>query len=189
MAGALGTIGLGGTIVGGFMQAMGASQSADSQAAMYNYQANLAKINQELSLQQGAAEAQQYGQKARQQMGQLKAAQGASGIDVNSGSALAVQAGQRSAAEIDNAQIRSNAARTAYNYGTQAEAYSTAASNVESAKGLNIASSILGTVSSVSSKWLQGQQMGLWSSSNPLGVLGEAFGSSTTYPTIANDQT
>jgi hypothetical protein len=110
-------------------------------------------------------------------MGLIKATQGSSGTDVNSGSATQVQASQRTVAGIDNAQIRSNAARTAYNYSTQATAYDNAAENVKSSEGINLASSILGTTASVSSKWLQGQQMGLWGKVDQ-----------TTYSTIAQDQ-
>ena len=177
MAAALGTIGLGTTIAGGVVGAIGSYASSESQASAYRYQASVARINEELSFQQGANQAAEYGTKARQQMGLIKATQGSSGTDVNSGSATQVQASQRTVTGIDNAQIRSNAARTAYNYSVQATAYDNAAENVKSSEGINLASSILGTTASVSSKWLQGQQMGLWGKADQ-----------TTYPTIAQDQ-
>jgi hypothetical protein len=53
-------------------------------------------------------------------VGRTKAAQAASGIDVNSGSAVSVQASERMLGMLDALTIRSNAARAAYGY--QAEA-------------------------------------------------------------------
>lgn len=166
MATAVGLVGIGATALGGTFSAIGAARSADAQAKMYRYQADVARINQEWAAQQGGANAMQYGSKARQQEGAIKAAQGASGIDVNSGSAVGVQEGQRKTIEADNLTIRSNAARTAYGYGQQAEMYDTAAANVKASKGLTVASSILGTATSVASKWLQGNQMGMWGKSS-----------------------
>jgi len=108
--------------------------------------------------------------KAAQQAGAIRAAQGASNIDVNSGSAAKVQADQRFIAQTDLTQIRSNAAKVAYDYDVksvmdlnQANLDVMAGENAKQAGQINAMSSILGTVGSVSSKWLQGGQQGMWS--------------------------
>ena len=72
----------------------------------------------------------------RRKAGQIKAAQGASGVDVNSGSAKEVQTSQHLVSQMDLNTIREKAAKTAYdfsvqatNYENQAKGYSKAASN------------------------------------------------------------
>ena len=68
------------------------------------------------------------------------------------------------------ADIRSNAAKVAFDYDTksvmdlnQATLDTMAGANAKTAGEISAASSILGTVGSVSSKRLQGNQAGLWS--------------------------
>jgi hypothetical protein len=143
---------------------------------MYNYQAGVAQINAgidkqnaEYALNQGEQQSVIEGLKAGQQAGAIRAAQGASGVDVNSGSAAAVQASQRGITAMDLTQIRTNAAKTAYDYNVksvmdtnQASLDVMAGENAKTAGDINATSSILGSVSSVSSKWLQGSQAGLW---------------------------
>lgn len=144
---------------------------------MYNYQSQVAQINATIDKQnaeyasnQGEIQAQQYGEKASQQRGQIIAAQGASGLQVGTGSNAAVVASQKALTSLDLTQIRSNAAKTAYDYTTkstfdtnQATLDTIAGANAAKAGDIGAASSILGTVGSVSSKWLQGNTQGLWS--------------------------
>jgi hypothetical protein len=151
---------------------------------MYNYQAGVAQLNAQIAKQnenyafnQGEAEAQKYGIGAAQRIGAIKTAQGASGLDVNSGSAVGVRASQRFTTTMDLEQIRSNAAKTAYNFSVQAvqdqaqaNIYKMAGANVAAAGAVGAATSILGGVKSVSSEWLQASQVGLGGSGNqPLG--------------------
>ncbi len=163
------------TIGGGVVSAMGARQSADSQAAMYRYQMAQAGINKQIAKNNadyqrvtGDLQAQKFGLAARQRQGQIRAALGASGLRVDSGSAADVQDSQRIVDVSDQATIRSNAARRAYAYevggveeGNKASAYAAAAENSETAGDLGVMSSLLGTASSVSSKWMQAKQIGL----------------------------
>ncbi|MGH7239323.1 MAG: hypothetical protein ACREHG_04560 [Candidatus Saccharimonadales bacterium] len=172
----IGGIGLGATALGGIFGAAGASQQAKAQQGMYNYQAGMAKFNSVIALQnadyardQGERQVEQYGLKTAQQMGGIRSAQAASGLDVNTGSAAAVQSGQRQIADIDMTQIRSNAAKTAYNFDVesktfeqQAQLYTYAGENAAAAGQINIMSSILGSVGGVSNMWLKGQQVGIW---------------------------
>jgi hypothetical protein len=90
------------------------------------------------------------------------ARQAASGIDVNAGSALSVRSSEQRLATFDEATLRSNAARQAYGFRAQGlmdESQATldefAAKNSIAAGNIGAISSILGGISSVSSKWLQ----------------------------------
>jgi hypothetical protein len=185
MATALGAVGIGATLAGGITSAIGAEKSGAAQQQSYNYQAGVAQLNSQIDLQnadyargQGETQAMQYGLKAGQQQAQIKNQQAASGLDVNSGSAVAVQQSQKLITGIDTAQIRSNAAKVAYDYDVkstmdlnQSTLDVMAGQNAKTAGDISAASSILGTVGSVSSKWAQGSQMGLWGGgSNPTNV-------------------
>ena len=107
--------------------------------------------------------------KAAQQRGQIIADQGASNIAIGMGSAAEVVRSQDLLTRMDLTQIRSNAAKTAYDFTTkatmdlnQATLDTMAGQNAKLAGDINAASSILGTAGGVSSKWLQGKQAGLW---------------------------
>lgn len=185
MATAVGSVGLGASLAGGLLSAFGAEKSGQASQASYNYQAQVARINADIdrqnsewTLTKGETEATQYGMKAAQQAGQIRASQGASGLDVNSGSNVNVQQSQKKITDIDLAQIRSNAGKTAYDFRTKAtmdENQATldvmAGENAKSAGDLNALGSIIGTAGSVSTKWMQGNTMGLWGSGgNPTNV-------------------
>lgn len=172
----LGTIAVGGSALGGLTSALGGIAGGQAQSQMYNYQAAVARINaqvaqqnSELAFQTGEAEAQKYGISSGQQRGQIVAAQASSGLDVNSGSAKQTVQSQQYLSSIDQAQIRSTAAKTAYNYTVQATQDinqatldKSAGANALTAGYINAGSSILSGAGSVAAKWLQGSQMGLW---------------------------
>jgi hypothetical protein len=150
---------------------------------MYGYQAQVARINSQIALQnadyareQGEQQAVIEGRKGAQQLGQIKAAQGASGLSANSGSNAQVQASQQATTSLDLTQIRANAAKTAYDFDVQstedinqAGLYSAAASNAATAGDISALGSIIGGAGSVSSKWLAGNQQGLWGSAGGSG--------------------
>lgn len=179
----LGTIGLISTIAGGAVSAGGALLGAQSQAAMYRYQAGVAQQNAQIAknnagyaLQSGEQQAAQSGMASRARLGGIVTGQAASGFDVNSGTNTKVQQGQQLIASTDQTIIRSNAAKRAYDFdvgATQAEeqagAYGSAADNSLLAGTISAAGSIIGTAGSVSGKWLQGIQSGLFSS-DPFGM-------------------
>ena len=132
--------------------------------------AQLAKQNADYAVQAGDMSARDYGLKSRFQAGQIATSQAASGVDVNRGSAVDVQKSQKLVSDIDVGTIRNNAARKAYGFqvesaveNSQAKMYDSAASGAKTAGYLGAFSSLLGGVSSVSSKWLQGNSVGLWS--------------------------
>lgn len=171
------------------MSAFGAASSGNAQKQMYDYQANVATLNASIDKQnaeyasnQGEIQATQYGQKAAQQRGQIIAAQGASGIQVGTGSSAAVVNSQKQITNLDLTQIRSNAAKTAYDFETkstmdtdQATLDTMAGSNAQKAGDISAFASILGTAGSVSSKWLQGGTQGLWSTGGNTNTSGPGF--------------
>jgi hypothetical protein len=172
-AGVSAGIGMASSALSGILGASSASSSASATAGMYNYQASIAKQNAAIAKQnadyamnQGEQSALKYGIGAGQRMGQITAAQGSSGFDLNSGSATNIRKSQAATTNMDLTQIRSDAAKTAYNYDVsatqseeQASLYKMSADNASKAGGYNAAASILGSAASVSSEWLQWQNV------------------------------
>ena len=161
--------------VGTITQAAGAAQTAEANRAQATYQAQVAENNQIIANQNamqaraaGAQEAAIQGQKTKAEVGGIKAAQAASNIDVNSGSALDVRSSASQLGELNSLTIRSNAARQAYGYETQGLAYqgeaaldqSRAASAV-AAGNTAIAGSLLGGAGSLSRDAFKYQQAGV----------------------------
>lgn len=175
---AVGGVGIGATGAGSLLSAFGAYKQGQSTSAMYGYQAGMATLNSKIALQnadyasqQGEQQAVIEGRKGAQQLGAIKANQGASGLDVNSGSTVQVQQSQRQTTQLDTQQIRSNAAKTAYDFQTQsaedvaqAGMYTAAASNANTAGDIGALTSLVGGAASISSKWLAGTQSGMFGS-------------------------
>jgi len=171
---------VGATVIGGATSAFGAASKGSADQAMYGYQAGVAQLNAKIAKQNadytreaGGTVAYQSGLKTGQQVGQQKVAQSASGIDVNTGSAAKVRADTLQLGELDQSTIRTNYAKKAYGYEVEAAtkeaeagADLVAGSQAKKASDINVASSILGTVSSVSSKWMQGNQAGMFGKSS-----------------------
>ena len=123
----LGKIGIGAQALGGLVGAFGAEQTATatSQADLIN--AAVLRNNAALSLRAGQYEAEAGGAKVQQQelkgraqIGAIKAAQAASNLDVNSGSAPQVRTGQQMLNQLDAMTISSDTARKYYGYQVQA---------------------------------------------------------------------
>lgn len=177
MAAGFGAVGLGATVAGGLLSAFGAEKEGAAAQQAYNYRAQVAKINADINRQnaawartKGEKEAVQYGMKAAQIRGQIKAQQGASGLDVNTGSAKEVQRSQEIIKDMDLSMIRENAAKIAYDYETkaymdenQAKLDVMSGENAKDAGNIKALGSIIGTASTVSSKWQLGKSTGLWS--------------------------
>ena len=154
--------GMGTTAAGGILGMFGSLLGGKTQQAMYNYQAGIAKINAQYIRQAGEVEAQQSGMRTRAEIGQTKAIEGASNLDVNKGSAPLVRTSEAKIGQENMAIIRSNAAHRAFGQDVQASIDVSAGKNAVVAGEIGAASSILGAASSVSSKWMQGNQIGLW---------------------------
>ncbi len=168
-------VSLAGSAGGGILGAFGAQQSGAAARQMYQYQSGIAMMNRQINLQNadwaiasGESQAVNAGMKARAIGGQIRAAQGASGIDVGSGSSEDVRAGQKLVSDIDVSNIRTNAARVAYGFQTkaatdeaQANLYQMAGTNAEEAGRIKALGSLVSGAASVSDKWLQMGQYGL----------------------------
>jgi len=108
------------------------SQEFKYKSDVETYQAAVSLINQKIALQnanyevdKGDVEAEQAGMQSRYELGQAKAAQAASGIDIGSGSSTAVRESMIEVGNYNQALIRANASKIAYGYdiqATQAEA-------------------------------------------------------------------
>jgi hypothetical protein len=154
-------------IAGGGITALGAVEGGMSHAAMANYQAQVAANNAKIAqwnatteAESGAAKESAQGMKTAAAAGAAKAAQGASGIDVNTGSAANVRQAIGKLGALDALTIRSNTARAVYGYEVQASS-DTAESQLLQAEAkqagtagdISALGTFLTTASSVGSKW------------------------------------
>ena len=157
--------------LGAGVSAFGNMQQGAAQSAAYTYQAGIAQINAQIAAHNakyayavGEQKAQAAGMQTRAVIGQTKAQQGASGLDVNVGSAVDVRASEADLGAENVGVIRNDAARTAYGYEVdeqqqlmQSALDQFAAKNVKTASYIGAGSSILGGASSVSDKWMKYQ--------------------------------
>ena len=174
-----------GAVVGGVGQYENMKAQSENAAYQSQVAANNAKIAQQnaaLETESGEVAAANYGMKTRSVVGTTKAQQGASGVDVNSGSSVAVRAGEAELGTLDALTIRSNAARKAYGY-TVAATGDTASSQLlasqsqqaSDAAPLSALSSILGSASSSGSALSK-----YMASSGSPGGSGTSFGTTGT---------
>lgn len=183
-------VGIGGSILQGFIGAEGAETQAQAQAdaanfkaATYQYQAGVAQQNAQLAKQNanyalysGEVQAQEMGLKVRAQIGSTKATQGAGGLDVNTGSNAAVRASEKEIGDQNVAIIRSNAAKVAYGYEVQAfqddqqaawdmtgsQFETKAAAYAKKAGDISAVSSIIGGVTGAASKFSSAKSAGIF---------------------------
>jgi hypothetical protein len=168
-------VAIGATIAGGAVKAFGDLFGGAAQKSMYQYQAGLARMNAQITaqnanyaIQKGEVQAETSGMKTAEQIGSIKAAQAASGLDVNKGSPVSVRTSQQEVGNYDQALLRANAAKAAYGYRVQgltdqeqARIDEFAGQNAMTAGKIGATASILGTVGSVAGKWTAGQSAGL----------------------------
>lgn len=123
----LGYASLGATALSGAVGAAGAIKQGNAEASAAKYNAGVAETNAAqatqnalLASQAGSEQGFISSQRTRSEVGSILANQGASGVDVNSGSALDVRSSARELGELDALTVRSNATRQAYGYQTTA---------------------------------------------------------------------
>ena len=157
-------------IVGGVVSGIGAMQQGQAQADAARYQAQVARNNEIIAeeqanatRQEGAIKAQMEDQKSAQLIGKQDAILGASGVDMESGSALAVRQSQAGLARLDALTVRSNAEKKAWGFDVEASNQRAQqqldymkASAAEDAGQLGMFSSILGGASSAAKSWSAG---------------------------------
>lgn len=158
----------------GLMGAMGASATADATAASYEYKAQVAKNNSiiaernaEAATTAGNAQGQTNDLKTRALVGTQLATQAANGLDVNSGTNLAVRQSATDIGHLDTLTILNNAAKNAagfkaqgMNFTAEAGLDEASATNARTAGDYNVATSLLGSAGSFSDKWMKYQQSG-----------------------------
>lgn len=105
---------------GAIRQGQAASESASYQSTIAANNAKIATQNASFQGAEGDANAAAKELQTRGKVGAITAAQGANGLDVNSGSAVDVRQSAAELGQLDAMTIRSNAARAAYGYQTQA---------------------------------------------------------------------
>ena len=169
MASAIASVAL--AAVGTAASVYGQVQAGQAQAADAKYQGQIAANNATIA-QQNAQRASAAGQaqatatslKSAATMGRIRAAEAASGVDVNTGSASDVQESQREVGQLDTLTAENNALLNAYGYKVAATS-DTAQSTIDSATAtqattgadIGAAGTLLGNASSLGFKW-QGLQ-------------------------------
>lgn len=118
----VGAAGVGLNAFGSYESGMSSSAAASYQAQIAANNAITANQNAKWDIQAGDIAATNEELKTRAQIGTAKANQGASGIDVNTGSSADVREGMTETGTANALTVRSNAAKQAY--GAQVEAVS-----------------------------------------------------------------
>ncbi len=143
MSGGIAAAGLAMAAIGTAVSVSGQMQQASAAKAAANYQAQVAAGNQQIATNNanmaaasGEAQAAISEQKTRATVGAEEAAQGSSGVDINSPTATAVRTSQDMTGQLDAQTIRSNAARQAYGYETQSTNFENQ-SSADTAQGNN----------------------------------------------------
>lgn len=167
----LGAAAAGVAIAGAAVSAYGSISSGIAQGKAASYQAQVAQNNSTIAqrnatyaTQAGEAQATEKSLQNAQQLGKIKAAQAANGVDVNSGSAADVQASQREIGQVDTENTVQQSLLQAYGYRQQAATYAGQAgldqaesSNDVEGGILSGAGGLLGSAGSVGTKWLASQ--------------------------------
>lgn len=148
-----------GAITGGIAN----KNNASYQATVAANNATIAQQNATYAEQAGVAATENEGRKGAAAQGKLKTTQAASGVDVNTGTAVDVQTGERETNQLDTETVMSNAELKAYGYRTQATGFE-AESALDEAKAnqalpgaaLSATGGLLSSASSLPSKWSGG---------------------------------
>lgn len=159
-----GGIGAATTAVGDVEGGIAQGNAAHYQAQVAKNNATIENQNAEYAAEAGGAQGQMVGQRAAATGGRIKAGQAANGINVNTGSAEAVQEGARQAGQLDVLTTENNALLEAYGYKTQSKNFEAQAGLDEAeadqapiAGDLAAGGSLLSNASSLGYRWSQMQ--------------------------------
>lgn len=103
--------------------ALAQQQQAQYQAAVLQQNEQIANNNATYAMQSGEQEAATASLAGANNVGQIKVAQAANGVDVNTGSAELVREGARAQNQLSVENILNNAALTSYGYRTNASSF------------------------------------------------------------------
>lgn len=160
---AIGSAGI--SAAGSVAQGKAQSNAARYQAQVAKNNATIMEQNATYATQAGQAAALNESQKGAVRLASTKARQAANGIDINTGSAVAVRAGEAETGRLDTLTTAHNALITAYGYRTQATNDTAQAGldeatarNAKLAGYLDAGAGLLGNASSLAGKWGSLQQ-------------------------------
>lgn len=158
------------SVAGAGITALGAINQGNAAGDAAAFQAQVARNNAAIAEQDArrqevvaAQQAQNKSLESAARLSRVKAAQAASGVDVNTGSAVDVQAGTRMLGQLDAETVLSNEMLKAYGYRSRASSF-LAQSALDEARGsysraagyTRAAGTLLSSVSSLPLKWLGG---------------------------------
>lgn len=135
--------------IGAVTSGMAASASAGYNSTVASDNAAIAKQNSAFAGAEGEQNVAASSAKTRAEIGATVADQGASGISVNTGSNVDVRQSEAKLGMLNSLNIRSQAARQAYGYQTQATAFEGEASLARSQKRASIIGGAIGGFGSV----------------------------------------
>lgn len=162
------------TLLGAGLGAYGQYEQGQAQGAAAHYQAGVQRINAAIA-RQNAAIAMESGnaqvgiqqQKTRATIAATKASEGASGVDVNSGSFRDVISSERALGELDAMNVRTNAVREAYGLNVRAKSEEAQATlsefeskNAKAAGTINAATTLIGGIADSESQWAKFKMAG-----------------------------
>lgn len=167
-------IGVATSVAGASIGALGAIQQGKAAKASATYNAEvatnnaaIAKQNASFAAQEGTANTEAAAMQNRAKVGAITANQGASGVDVNSGSSIDVRSSAAELGELNALTVRSNAARQVYGYQTEGTNYqaqagldTAQAANAMPAAAIGATSTLLGGVGSSASAYSNYLQKG-----------------------------
>lgn len=108
---------------GAGFSAMGSLGAGKAQQQLANYNAQVAEMQAQDAIVRGRETEARHRTDVKRMIGSQRAGFAASGVDVNDGSAVDVQADTAALGELDALTIRTNAAREAWGYKIQAQDY------------------------------------------------------------------
>ena len=159
---AAGTLSIIGTVVsavGGVVGTMAQMQAASYQAAVAERNAQIMEQNARREVDRAQVETQDQSELAREQIGQVIAAQSASGISLQSGSPLVRRRGLQRLAERDAVRIRSDANVQAERFQQQSADYQGQAGMARSRGRMSLFSGVLNVGSTLIGGARQHQQI------------------------------
>ncbi len=142
-------------MAGAGVQAAGSLQQGAYQGQVGRNNAIIATQNADYARAAGSEQAAISSMKGAAKGAAIKTSQAANGIDVNTGSAVDVQASQRMTDQLDAETVLNNAELQAYGYTTQATNFQAQAQQDETAGFYGAASGLLGSASSIGGRWNQ----------------------------------
>lgn len=174
MGAAFAPVALGAGLVGSLISGIGQANSLDAQSANASYQAQVASNNAviagrnaNMDLQAGVTAETNQGLKTRSQVGSALTSEGASGVNVNTGSFVGARQGISEIGALDALTTRSNTAKQLYadetqqtNYQAQSTLDTQESQQASAAAPLAFAGSLLSGASSVGGSYFKYMQSG-----------------------------